>query len=468
MRYYFLSIFLLFLVASCSFPPPILEQIKQKGELVVLTRNSATTYYEGRDGLTGFEYDMVKMFADELGVKVKFIVPKQFSDTLPMLVNGEAHIAAAGLTITPNRKTMVRFGSPYHTITQQLIYKMGNNKPRNLKDTVGSLFEVVAGSSHEEELLRHKQNIPDLDWIANSELGSEELINLVWEGILDYTIADSNEVLVNQRFYPELAVAFDLTEPEELAWAFPHSEDSSLYDAAWEFFHRMKLTGKLDRLMERYYGKTVNIGFVGTNTFKFHTELRLPKYINYFKQAAKDNNFDWKLIAAAAYQESHWDRDAISPTGVRGIMMLTSNTARGLNIENRVDPKQSIFGGARYLRNIEKRLPKRIKGKNRLWMSLAAYNVGMGHLEDARIITQRHGGDPDSWNDVQTYLPLLSQEKYYKETKHGYARGREPVTYVENIRTYYNLLTWLTQQKSEKADKEQQPPPLSPSSSSAL
>ncbi len=468
MRYCYASILMLLLVTSCSLPPPLLEQIKQKGELIVLTRNSATTYYEGKDGLTGFEYDLVKMFADELGVKVKFIVPNRFNDTLPMLINGEAHLAAAGLTITPNRKTMVRFCTPYQSITQQLVYKMGNKKPRNLKDTIGSLFEVVAGSSHEEELLRRKQQNPDLDWIANHELGSEELINMVWEGVIDYTIADSNEVSVNKRFYPELKVAFNLTKPEELAWAFPHAEDSSLYDAAIDFFQRLKSAGKLDHLMERYYGKTVNIGFVGTNTFKFHAELRLPKYVNYFKQAAKDNNFDWKLLAALAYQESHWDPTATSPTGVRGIMMLTSNTAKELNIENREDPKQSIFGGARYLRILKGRLPKRIKGKDRLWLSLAAYNVGLGHLEDARIITQRHGGNPDRWDDVKTYLPLLSQEKYHKKTKHGYARGREPVTYVENIRTYLNLLTWLNQQKVENTNKEQPSPPLLPSSSSVL
>lgn len=465
MRYY-LSIFLLLMFAGCSVPPPVLEQIKEKGELVVLTRNSATTYYEDRDGLAGFEYDLVKMFADELGVKIKFIVPERFNDILPMLMDGKAHLAAAGLTITPNRKTMVRFGPGYHTITQQLIYKLGNKKPGNLEDTVGSFFEVVAGSSHEEELLRQKQKIPDLDWISNNELGTEELINMVWEGILDYTIADSNDVSVNQRFYPEIAVAFNLTEPEELAWAFPHSEDSSLYDAAMSFFQRIKLTGKLDRLMERYYGKTANIGFVGTNTFKFHAEVRLPKYIDYFKQAAEANQFDWKLIAAIGYQESHWDPEAISPTGVRGIMMLTSNTAQYLGVDDRIDPKQSIFGGARYLRSIEKKIPDRIKDKDRIWLSLAAYNIGYGHLEDARILAQKKGLNPDKWDDLRTVLPLLSQEKYHQETKHGYARGREPVTYVENIRTYYNLLSWLNLQKVQK--EEPQLPPLNPSSSSAL
>ena len=335
-----------------------------------------------------------------------------------------------------------------------------------MDDTIGSIFEVVAVSSHEEELLRRQKKQPKLDWIANSELGSEELINLVWEQVLDYTVADSNEVSVNLRFYPELGVAFDLTQPEDLAWAFQHSEDSSLYDAARNFFHRMKLTGKLDRLMERYYGKTVNIGFVGTNTFKFHAQNRLPKYIDLFKQAAEITKLDWRLIAAMGYQESHWDPSAVSPTGVRGIMMLTRNTAKELGVEDRKDPKQSIIGGASYLRKIEKRLPQRIQGEDRLWMSLAAYNIGFGHLEDARILTQRMGGNPDKWGNVQNFLPLLSQEKYFAEAKHGYARGREPITYVENIRTYFNLLSWLGQQKVQQTKEKPKLPPIS--SSSAL
>ncbi len=454
------------LLTSCSSQEPLLEQIKRKGELLVLTRNSATTYYEDRDGMTGFEYDLVQMFARELGVKAKFIVPKKFNDMLPMLVRGEAHLAAAGITVTPNRKTMVRFGPSYHKITQQLIYKQGNKRPKNLDDTIGSIFEVVAGSNHEEELLRHRKKQPDLDWVANSELSSEELIHLVWEQVLDYTVADSNEVSVNLRFYPELGVAFDLTQPEDLAWAFQHSQDTSLYNAASNFFHRVKVSGKLNRLMERYYGITVNIGFVGTNTFKFHARERLPKYIDLFKQAAELTKFDWRLIAAMGYQESHWDPSAVSPTGVRGIMMLTKNTAKELGVEDREDPKQSINGGARYLRKIEQRIAPHIQGDDRLWMSLAAYNIGYGHLEDARTLTKRKGGNPDKWENVQRFLPLLSQEKYFKELKHGYARGREPVTYVENIRTYFNLLSWLGQQKVQQTKEKSKLPPMS--SSSAL
>ncbi len=457
----FLSILLSLLLAGCSIPDPLLEQIKHNGELVVLTRNSATTYFEDRDGLAGFEYDLIQMFAQELGVKVRFVIPKEFNHMLPMLMRGEGHIAAAGLTVTPNRKTMVRFGPSYQKITQQLIYKHGGNRPKTLDDTIGSIFEVVAGSSHEEELLRRREKQPRLDWVANSELGSEELINLVWEQVLDYTVADSNEVSVSLRFYPELGVAFDLTQPEDLAWAFPHSEDSSLYDAARNFFHRMRFSRKLDKLLERYYGKTVNIGFVGTNTFKFHARDRLPQYIRLFQQAAESTAFDWRLVAAMGYQESHWDPKAVSPTGVRGIMMLTNNTAKELGVEDREDPEQSIMGGARYLRKIEKRIPQRIQGEDRIWMSLAAYNIGFGHLEDARVLTQRKGGNPDKWEDVQTFFPLLSQEKYYTKAKHGYARGREPIIYVENIRTYFTLLSWLGQQRIQQSKEKQKLPPIS-------
>ena len=147
------------------------------------------------------------------------------------------------------------------------------------------------------------------------------------------------------------------------------------------------------------------------------------------------------------YQESHWNPDAVSPTGVRGIMMLTEATARQLGVEDRVDPRQSIFGGARYLRRIKRKIPERIAEPDRTWLALAAYNIGFGHLEDARILTQANGGDPDRWEDVREHLPLLADPKWHTRTRHGYARGGQPVHYVENIRYYYDVLLWLDERQ---------------------
>ena len=447
------------LLSACTRPTPLLDLIQEEGELVVLTRNSPTTYYEGPEGFAGLEYELVQLFAEELGVKARFIVPDSFAEILPRISRKEAHLAAAGLTVTRSRESMVRFGSSYQEITQQLIYLRGTRRPRHITDTIGGTLEIVAGSSHEEELIRLKEKYPDLEWEARDDVESEELLYLLSEEVIDYTIADSNEVALNQRYYPRLKVAFDLTKPQRLAWAFPHSWDSSLYDAALAFFRKIRENGTLEQLLERYYGYVERLNFVDKRTFKRHVASRLPPLIPFFKKAAEETGMDWRLLAAIGYQESHWNPRAKSPTGVRGIMMLTQATAKQLGIKSRMDPEQSILGGARYVRMMEKKIPERIEEPDRLWLALAGYNVGFGHLEDARILTQRRGGDPDKWADVKQSLPLLSRKKYYKDLRHGYARGREPVAYVDSIRSYYDILVWLDDEKN-KEPETQEPLPL--------
>ena len=184
----------------------------------------------------------------------------------------------------------------------------------------------------------------------------------------------------------------------------------------------------------------------------------LAQYRDFFIEAASETGMDWRLLAAIGYQESHWKPDAVSPTGVRGIMMLTKAAARDLDIKDRNDPEQSIRGGARYLANMQQRIPERIPEPDRTWLALAAYNIGLGHLEDARILTQKNKGDFDRWVDVKENLPLLSKKKWFQQTRYGYARGREPVRYVDNIRTYYDILVWLTEKDSEDKEAAQEPP----------
>ncbi len=442
------------MLLACSRPTPILEQIKRDGELVVITRNSPTTYYEGAEGLTGLEYDLVQLFAKKLDVAARFVIPDSFTDILPAISRKEAHFAAAGLTITKARESLVRFAPPYQEITQQLIYRAGTYRPRKITDIIGSTLEIIAGSSHEEELNRLKLKHPDLEWEARDDMESGELLYLLKEQVIDYTIADSNEAALNQRYYPELKPAMDLTPPQPLAWAFPHSEDSSLYDAALRFFKQIKKDGTLKNIIERHYGHIEKLNFVDKRTFKRHATSRLPKYKALFKNAALENDFDWKLLAAIGYQESHWNPRAKSPTGVRGIMMLTMATAKQLGIKSRVDPAESIHGGARYIKMMAKKIPKRITNPDRLWMTLASYNIGFGHLEDARKLTQKRGRNPDKWADVKQTLPLLSKKKWYKKTRHGYARGREAVAYVDSIRSYYDILVWLENQRNKQPEVE--------------
>lgn len=456
---YLIPLFLLSLLqASCTIPPPLVERIKASGELKVATRNSGTTLYEGPEGLTGIEHDLVQLFAAELGVKPHFVIPKRFDDLLPTVINGDVHLAAAGLTVTPDRVSDIRFGPTYQKITQQVIYRQGSYRPRKVEDLYGGKLVVIAGSSHEEELLRLKATHPELTWESRADLESAELMQMVLDKKIDYTIADSNEFAVTRRFMPHLGIAFNLTQPQPLAWAMAHAEDSSLYKAMEAFFKRISEDGTLDELIERYYGHVGRLNFVELNTFIKHYKTRLPKYEGFFKEAAAISDIDWRTLAAIGYQESHWNPRARSPTGVRGIMMLTLTTAKQMKIDSRLDPKQSIIGGAKYMQYIRDRLPQRIEEPDRFWLTLAGYNVGFGHLEDARILTEHLGDNPDKWVDVKKHLPKLSLKKWYSGLKHGYARGSEPVNYVDNIRAYLELLRWQEREQQRAGDGPENKP----------
>jgi membrane-bound lytic murein transglycosylase F len=422
----------------------LLSRIQGQGELLVATRNSPTSYYEGPDGPAGLEYDLVKRFAKSIGVEPRFLFPHPFDDVLTAVRDGRVHMAAAGLTVTEARSQSLRFSEPYQEITPELVYRRGNVRPKSPADLSGRL-EVLAGTSHEERLAHLKAGpFPELQWRASRDYETEELLYLVEEQAIDYTVADSNELALNRRYYPHIQAAFSLSEPESLAWAFAKSDDTSLVDAANKFIARIRADGTLDKLMQRHYGRVGRLNFVDRRTFWRHVDQRLSQYRAEFEAAAAEYGLDWRLLAAVGYQESHWNPKARSPTGVRGIMMLTLPTARRVGVDNRLDPVQSIRGGARYLAMLEEAIPERIAEPDRTWLALAGYNVGFGHLEDARILTERQGGDPDKWADVKQRLPLLSRKQFYSQLKHGYARGREPVIYVDNIRSYYDLLVWFS------------------------
>lgn len=424
-------------------PNTLLDKIKATGVLTVATRNGPTTYYQGPDGPTGFEYDLVKAFARSLGVKVKWVFPENAADLLPMVESGRVDMVAAGIAITPKRSSRVRFGPPYQTIQQDVIYRSGTTRPKNISDLIGKTLAVTSGSDFVARLNKLKKKYPDLRWKTESDSDIEDLLYQVATGKIDYTLDNSNDVTLNRRFYPQIAVAFKIGSPQKLAWAFRRKQDKSLYKAAQEFFIKIKNNGELHRILERYYGHARSFNYVGTYTFMKHVALRLPDLISMFKTAAKKYNISWRLIAAISYQESHWNPHATSPTGVRGLMMLTRITAKHLNIHNRLNPLKSIMGGTKYFLKLRHQLPASIKEPDRTWFALAAYNIGFGHVMDARNLAKKLGKNPNSWADVKKILPLLSQRRWYKQTRFGYARGREPVEYVQNIRSYFDILIWL-------------------------
>lgn len=432
------------ILSACTpFGESKLQMVKKAGEILVLTRNSPTTYYQGPVGPAGIEYDLAKAFAKHLGVSLRIEVADRSRDIVPMIANNQADFAAAGLAVTPDRLKIVRFTPPYQQVHEQIVYRAGTVPPKSLAALQGQTLEVVAGSSYVEQLRLLKLRYPGLQWKSVHDAEAEDLLIKVQQKKALFTIADSNIVTLSRQFYPDLKVAFNLNPPENLAWAFPISNDNSLYNAAVKFLDDMRRSGELARLIQRYYGATNNFTPMNIAAYRQKIKTTLPIYEPLFEASGKKYGIDWRLLAAMAYQESFWNPAAVSPTGVRGIMMLTVPTADNLHITDPLSPAGSIDGGAEYIRDMINQLPSHIPEPDRTWMALAAYNVGINHLEDARILTQQQGGNPDKWKDVRKRLPLLAIHAWYSKTKYGYARGYEPVEYVKRIRIYYDMLVKL-------------------------
>lgn len=440
-------------LSGCN-QPTVLEEVKQSGTLKILTRNTPTTYYEDADGPAGLEYELASLFADHLGVKLEIDSNHDIHDIYDSLVKGDAHLAAAGLEISLERTKEVYFSQSYMDVQPVVIYNRKLDKPRSVEDLIGKQTAVIAGTSNALLLRRLQEEHPKLSWKETSDLEATDLIRMVNDQELDFAVVNSNEFGINMAYYSSTKEAFALDDKHKLAWALPKNRDNTLYNAARDFFEKIEADGTLSQIKDRYYGHKEELNYVGVQLFLRHIRSRLPKYEKHFKEAAKKYDMDWRLLAAVGYQESHWRPHAKSPTGVRGIMMLTLNTASDMGVTNRLDAKQSIYGGARYLSKLVRRMPEQILEPDRTWMALASYNVGYGHLEDARKITEHMKKDPNKWIDVREHLPLLQKRNWYRYTKHGFARGEEPVHYVQNIRQYYDILTWYDSRLQQVAQNQ--------------
>ena len=450
----------LLLLAGCGddTQPSVLEQVQAQGELRVVTRNSPATYFQDRNGETGFEYELAKRFADDLGVELKIDTADNLDALYASLTKaGGPVLAAAGLIATPEREAQVRFSIPYLEVTPQVVYRQGDSRPTKAEDLIGKRILVLEGSSHAAELELLATLHPELKYEESDDIEVVDLLRMVDEGLIDATLVDSNELAMNQVYFPNVRVAFDLEDITPVRWAVAPGNDESFLLEVDAFLERAQSNGTLQRLKDRYYGHVDVLGYVGANAFAQHLQQRLPRYEQMFRKAGSEHKIDWRLLAAMGYQESLWQPNATSKTGVRGLMMLTQRTAQAMGVSNRLDPKQSIEGGAKYITHVYEQLPDTIEEPDRTWFALAAYNIGGGHLEDARRLTEAEGLNPNKWADVQKILPRLSQKEWYSKTRYGYARGGEPVHFVRNIRRYYDILTWVTQPQLEGtqvADKD--------------
>ncbi len=437
-----LAVFLACAGLTASRAPTTLEIIQSNGVLRMITFTGPTTYYTDAKGENGFEYVLARAFANYLGVKLEVSVIDNLNTIFIALGGPRGDFAAAGLTATAERQSRARFSTSYQTVTQKLIYRLHARRPNSVEDLIGGSLVAIASSSHTETLTRLKIEHPQLEWqeLPNTEM--LELMQMVHDGDADYAIVDSSAFDIDRSLYPKARAAFDLTAPEPIAWAFPNYGDDTLVQAANVFLQEYQASGHLARLEERFFDHTDGFSIGGSQLFVKRVASKLPEFQTMFEDVAQRYGLDWHLVAAIAYQESHWNPRATSPTGVRGLMMLTTDTAREMGVSDRLDAEQSLRGGVEYLLQTKARIPAAIVEPDRTWLALAAYNIGLGHLEDARVLTERAGMNPNRWRDVRKHLPLLSQRKYYSSVKHGVARGTEPVHFVQNIRHYRTILQW--------------------------
>ena len=422
--------------------PRLIDQIKALGELRVVTRNGPLAFYRGADGMPeGPEYELARRFADELGVKLVITPVRSYAEIYSALSSGRAHLAAAGLKIPAQTIPGIEFGPAYQRVREHLIYRRGENRPSSLAEIGNGDLEIAADSSHAKTLYGARDDVPDLVWVENTSTDTQALLDGVAEGTIDYTIADSTEFALAHDAHPELRIAFDFAGSQSLAWAASDRHASFVHDLS-EYFAHLNGNGELAAIVKRYYGRAEDLEFAAASSFMRHLQSRLPLYQAWFEEAAAQSSQDWRLLAAIGYQESKWVPTATSPTGAKGLMQLTSVSAIETKVTDPSDARQSIFGGAKYFHQVFEKIPAHVPEPDRTWFALAAYNIGYGHLEDARVLAQKAGRNPDSWQDVREFLPLLAQEYWYTQTENGYARGRESVRYVDNVRGYRDMLEW--------------------------
>jgi membrane-bound lytic murein transglycosylase F len=389
------------------------------------------------EGMEGFSRDLTTLFAENLGVGVRYVVAPDYPALLTLVRERKVHFAAAVPANAGDKQ--LRFTPPLRE-TRQIVVQHASALPVDTPEKLAGREIAVMPGAPQIEALRSLQISPPPAIIEREGLDELELLDRVARRSHELAATDDLHFTVAANFNPDLSVALELPGKLAYVWAFP-AQDEALHAQASRFIESVRADGLLRRLDDRYFGHIRRLDGRDIAAFLGFMRTRLPNYRNDFHEAQEITGIDWRLLAALAYQESKWDPLATSPTGVRGIMMLTAETADRLKVTNRLDPKQSIRAGAKYLAMLMDELPEEIQHPDRLWFALAAYNLGMGHLRGARTFAPGLKRDPNLWVDMKQVLPLMARPEYYSRLKSGRARGGEAIILVENVRNYYDVLS---------------------------
>ena len=415
-------------------------------DLIVLISNGPLTYYaDDKGAILGIEHDLVEAFAQELGVGIKYLVvsPQEIE---PSLQAGKAHLAVAWLPLPTDNSQKA---TPAILQSADVLIQHEASLPLNDRSELrGRTVHALSGSRQLATLLALQKEIPDLQVVEYKDGDFFSLLEMLSRRQADLIAIDSMLVQIAAQFVPSLQATLELGESHPIVWWLGSKPNAELLTRASAFVDRAQRDGTLAKLEDRYFGHVRRLKQADIVAFLGKIETVLPKLRKHFLAAQAITGLDWRLIAAIAYHESQWDPEATSPTGVRGIMMLTAETADRLGVGNRLDVRESILGGARYINILKDLQADDVAEPDRTWLALASYNIGPGHFNAARTLARQIGADPTAWYEMKRVLPLLAQPKYYERLKSGRARGGEAVLLVENIRSYYDILVRNQPQES--------------------
>ncbi len=427
-----------------------LDKIKKRGKLIAITGYNAYSYFIYRGRPMGYEYELVNRLAEHLNVSVEFIIEKDLGKMFEMLDNGEGDLIAFNLTVTKKRKQRVNFTS-YHNTTRQVLVQ---RKPENWRKMKSHQIEKellrspidLEGKTvfvrHSSAYLNRMENLEDEiggDIIikeAGPDVSTEDLIEMVADGTIEYTVSDKNIAMLNQAYYTNLDIRTDISLPQKIAWAV-RKNAPMLLTAINSWLDELKKQPDYYVIHNKYYSNRNAFRNRMTTDFYLHKGGKISEYDDELKEYSEQLGWDWRMLASLIFQESRFDPEAKSWAGAVGLMQLMPQTAGQYGVKNLEDPEQNLKAGIKYLQWLDNYWKKEIENKQeRLKFVLASYNIGLGHIIDARRLAEKYGADPNIWfKNVELYLLKKSNSKYYNDevVRNGYAKGTETIRYVEEI-----------------------------------
>lgn len=418
-----------------------LQEIKENKELVVLTLYGSTSYFMYRGQEMGFHYELAKQFAAYLNVDLRIEVAKNLNELYEKLYNEEGDLIAYNLPITKEKKDSVNFCGQEAISHQVIIQKKGKKRLTDVTQLIGKTIHVMSDRYYDRLINLNTELGGGIDIIKvkADSLSTEDLIEMVSKGRIEYTIADNELALVNRTYYNNIDINLIISFDQRTAWA-TRKNSPELTKAANEWYENSTKTTAYTATTKRYFEISKQLPFSPVLSL---INGKISHFDHYFKEYAKKINWDWRLLASLAYTESNFDSTAVSWAGAKGLMQLMPRTARAMGVPSGKEfyVEENIKGATKYIATVEKYFLK-LEKEERIKFVLGSYNAGVGHIFDARALADKYGHDQNVWNNnVEKYILLKSNREYFTDPvcKHGYFRGTETYNFVREIIARYDF-----------------------------